>query len=557
MHAARAWGDQGDGTFRNPILPADYSDPDAIRVGRDYYLISSTFHLAPGMVVLHSLDLVNWSTIGYAVPDLRAIGPELNWDRMNRYNYGIYAGSIRHHAGKFWVYFTAYWGEGFFVSTAHDPAGPWEVSQLVDGKGQPLRVMKWDDPCPFWDDDGRAYLAASKVGGAWYPHLFQMSPDGTCLLDADVDAMNREGPQSTGEGTVIYRNDTSEANKIYKIGDYYYLFHNEVVDGTRIGMMKRARHLFGTHSDGSCGEPGNPGAYEVRPILRGRGPDDREPNQGALVQAESGLWYFLTHEGKGGYPDGRPLSVLPVTWIDDWPIPGIGSDRDGIGGLVTGAAMPATGHPRKIPQGSDDFDEPKLSAPWQWNYQPRDGFWSLTERPGHLRLRACRPLDPGDFFKAANTVSQRTFGAEWMVLTTHMDLAGMSRGQCAGLVHFNGGVDHARLSVVCHGDTRALVYQDGQTVVRGVDLEPSQQTIWLRSRVDRDAKTTFEFSLDGDRFTALGPAYLLKWGNYRGDYVGLYTYNDLADRGYVDIDWFRYSVACGCAKDCGRCPSCG
>jgi beta-xylosidase len=541
----RPWGAQGDGRYENPILPADYSDPDAIRVGQDYYLISSTFQLAPGMVVLHSLDLVNWSTIGYAVPDLRIIGPELNWDRMARYNYGIYAGAIRYHAGLFWVYFTSYWGEGFFVSTARDPRGPWEVSQLLDGKGRPLRVMKWDDPCPFWDDDGKAYLAASKVAGAWYPHLFQMSLDGTRLLDADVEAMNREGPQPSGEGTVIYRCDTSEASKIYKINDYYYLFHNEVVDGTRVGMMKRARHLFGTHADGSRGEPGNPGTYEVRQIMRGRAPEDREPNQGALVQAESGLWYFLTHEGKGGYPDGRPVSLLPVTWVDDWPIPGLGADRDGVGGVLAGSAVPVVGHEATTPQGSDDFDGPLLSPQWQWNHQPRDDFWSLTDRPGHLRLRAFRPLVPGDFFKAGNTLSQRTFGAEWVVITTKMDIQGMSQGQCAGLVHFNGGLDHARLSVVCRGETRAIVYQSAVPADRGIDLPNSQRAVWLRSRIDRDAKTTFEFSLDGHAFTPHGAVYELTWGNYRGDQVGLYTYNDREDRGYVDIDWFRYSVASG------------
>jgi beta-xylosidase len=545
----RAWGDQGDGTYANPILPADYSDPDVIRVGPDYYLISSTFQLAPGMVVLHSRDLVNWSTVGYAVPDLRAIGPDLDWDRMDRYNYGIYAGAIRYHAGQFWVYFTSYWGEGFFVSTARNPAGPWTVSQLRDGLGRPLRVMKWDDPCPFWDDDGKAYLVASKVAGAWYPHLFQMSPDGTQLLDADVDAMNRPGPQPVGEGTVIYDKITSEASKIYKVSGYYYLFHNEVVNDTRVGMMKRARHLFGTHADGHGGSPGHPGAYEVRQIMRGRGPDDREPNQGGLVQAESGLWYFVTHEGKCGFPDGRPVSLLPVTWIDGWPVPGLGTDGDAIGGVLAGAPLPVPGHPRQLPQGSDDFDDLVLSARWQWNYQPRDAFWSLAERPGHLRLRAYRPIVPGDFFKAGNTLSQRTFGAEQVVVTTKMDIDGMQDGQCAGLVHFNGGVDHARIGVVRDDGVCAAFAQTGDARVRALELASSQHVIWLRSRVDDRAHARFEFSLDGERFTPLGNAYELKWGNYRGDYVGLYTYNDRDDCGFVDIDWFRYEIA---VNDVGR-----
>jgi beta-xylosidase len=570
----RAWGDQGDGTYRNPILPADYSDPDLIRVGPDYYLISSTFHLAPGMAVLHSKDLVSWSTIGYAVPDLRAIGPELGWERMNRYNHGIYAGAIRFHAGRFWVFFTSYLGEGFFVSTARDPAGPWELRQMRDGKGRPLRVMKWDDPCPFWEDDGTAYLAASKVAGPWCPHLFQMSADGACLLDADVDAMNREGPQPSGEGTIIYDRPTSEASKIYKIDGLYYLFHNEVKDGVRVGMMKRARHLFGTRPDGSPGRPGAPGAYEVRQIMRGAGPDDREPNQGGLVETESGRWYFVTHEGKGGFPDGRPLSLLPVTWMDGWPIPGLrapssakregregrevregaeagaGADAEdaedaaaAIGGDLGGGALPVAGGRMCFPQGSDDFDAPVLSPRWQWNYQPRADFWSLTERRGHLRLRAFRPLSPGDFFAAGNTLAQRTFrcGGESAVVTLKMDVTGMDEGQLAGLVHFNGGVNHARISVRREGGTRRLVYQEDQAIVHGISLSEDTAEIWLRSCVDAAFISRCQYSLDGETFVGFGLPYQLRWGNYRGDYVGIYTYNDIGDTGHVDIDWFRYA----------------
>ncbi len=541
-------------------MPADYSDPDLIRVGPDYYLISSTFHLAPGVAVLHSKDLVNWSTIGYAVPDLRAIGPELGWERMNRYNHGIYAGAIRFHAGRFWVFFTSYLGEGFFVSTARDPTGPWELRQMRDAKGRPLRVMKWDDPCPFWEDDGTAYLAASKVSGPWCPHLFQMSADGAFLLDADVDAMNREGPQPYGEGTIIYDRPTSEASKIYKIDGLYYLFHNEVKDGVRVGMMKRARHLFGTHPDGSPGRPGSPGAYEVRQIMRGHGPSDREPNQGGLVETERGQWYFVTHEGKGGFPDGRPLSLLPVTWLDGWPIPGLrtpsshGPDAgagaagsEAIGGDLGGGALPVAGGQRCFPQGSDDFDAAVLSPQWQWNHQPRADFWSLTERRGHLRLRAFRPLTRGDFFSAGNTLAQRTFGGGGgggetsAVVTLKMDVTGMDEGQVAGLVHFNGGLHHARISVRREGGARRLVYQNDATIVPGPSLSEDTAEIWLRSCVDAAFISRCQYSLDGEIFVDFGLPYELRWGNYRGDLVGIYTYNDLGDTGHVDIDWFRYA----------------
>ena len=122
-----AWGDQGDGTYVNPILPADFSDIDAIRVGTDFYAISSTFQYSPGVVILHSKDLVNWNILGHAVSDITQIGPDLNWDRMDRYGTGVWAGSLRYHAGKFWIYFDTP-DEGFFMTTATNPAGPWDRS---------------------------------------------------------------------------------------------------------------------------------------------------------------------------------------------------------------------------------------------------------------------------------------------------------------------------------------------------------------------------------------------------------------------------------------------
>ena len=145
------WGDQGTGIYHNPVLPADYSDIDCIRVGTDYYAISSTFQFSPGMVILQSKDLVNWRILGHAVTDLTQIGPELNWDRMNRYGKGIWAGSIRYHDNRFWIYFGTP-DEGYFMTTATDPAGPWEPLHRV------MNEPGWDDCCPFWDDDGQGYF---------------------------------------------------------------------------------------------------------------------------------------------------------------------------------------------------------------------------------------------------------------------------------------------------------------------------------------------------------------------------------------------------------------
>ena len=165
------WGDQGDGTYCNPVLPSDYSDIDCIRVGDDYYAISSTFQYSPGMVIIHSKDLVNWTIKGHVVSDLRQISEEMNWTRMNRYGRGIWAGAIRYYQGKFYVYFGTP-DEGYFMSTATDPAGPWEPLHCVKAE------KGWDDCCPFFDDDGQLYFVGTHFADKYKTYLYRMTPDG-------------------------------------------------------------------------------------------------------------------------------------------------------------------------------------------------------------------------------------------------------------------------------------------------------------------------------------------------------------------------------------------
>jgi beta-xylosidase len=199
----QTWGDQHNGTYVNPILPSDYSDIDCIRVGTDYYAISSTFQFSPGMVILHSNDLVNWTILGHVVADLNQISPEMNWDKMNRYGKGIWAGAIRYHDNKFWVYFGTP-DEGYFMSTAKNPAGAWEpLHPVIPSKG-------WDDCCPFWDDDGQGYLVGTNYADGYKIHLFKLTADGRDII--------RETDK------VIHQSRGSEANKLYKINGWYYHF---------------------------------------------------------------------------------------------------------------------------------------------------------------------------------------------------------------------------------------------------------------------------------------------------------------------------------------------
>jgi len=499
----QAWGDQGDGTYRNPVLPSDYSDIDCIRVGADYYAVSSTFQFSPGMVVLHSRDLVNWRILSHVVHDLTGIGPGLNWGQMNRYARGIWAGAIRHHAGKFWVYFGTP-DEGYFMSTATNAAGPWEPLHRMTKDGG------WDDCCPFWDDDGQGYFAGTHFAGGYQTYLYKLSPDGRDIITTTARLIN------SGFGR--------EANKLYKInGWYYHLFSEHKGNRGRYLMMQKSKSIFGPYA-------------EVKQLAY-PGRDANEPNQGGLVQTEKGEWYFFTHHGTGAW-EGRCASLLPVTWIDGWPIIGeIGPD--GLGRMIWSGKKPVTGTPIVTPQTNDEFNHTNLSPQWEWNYQPRADMWSLREMPGWLRLRAFRPLQQDALLKAGNTLTQRTLRTSSNEVVLKLDLSGMADGQKAGLCHFSRS--HSGLGVSQTGRVRALEFRINDRIRPGPAI--TRNTLWLRSTWGWDGRSQYAYSLDGSLFTNFGEPYQLTWGNYRGDRIGIYNFNNKSDAGYLDVDWFRYEYA--------------
>ena len=524
------WGDQGDGTYRNPIIAGDYSDPDPIRVGDDYYMVTSTFQISPGVHVLHSRDLVNWETIGAVFSDVSKLGPNFNWDRMNNYNVGVYAPTIRYHDGKFWVFVNCYSGEGFWMATATNPAGAWSVTQIKDKNGKPMRTSGWSDPCPFWDEDGKAYLGSSKPGGIWYSYLFQMTPDGTQLLDADVDSMNVFGTIKPWpyHGTAVSPVFSSEGNKVFKANGFYYLIHIEFLGEGKGTYVLRSKNIWGTKSDGSPGKPGDAGLYEKKKFAD----DIHIPGQGGFVMTADGRWFWMAQFNRGS-SDGRNTNLFPVVWVDGWPLP----KAD-----IWQTLKPIKSNKITLPQGSDEFNSKKLHPQWQWNYQPRADKWTLTERSGFLRLYAFRPIEKGKFFKAGNTLCQRYLKSDTLVVTTKIEIAAMSNGQEAGMTHFNGGKNYANIGVIQKDGVRFLKYEEDGHEVIGLSLTNSITTIWFRSRVGFNDVNSYEYSLDGKSFLSFGGKYLLKWGNYRGDNIGIYTYNNEADAGYVDVDWFHYVI---------------
>ena len=493
------WGDQKDGTYRNPVLPGDYSDLDCIRVGSDYYAISSTMQYSPGMVVLRSKDLVNWRIIGHVVDDVTRIGPDMNWDRMNRYGRGIWAGAIRYHDGKFWVYFGTP-DEGYFMSSAKDPAGPWESLHQMTKQGG------WDDCCPFWDDDGQGYFVGTHFKGGYKTWLYKLTPDGRDLIH-DSRVLINEGSRR-------------EASKLFKVGGTYYHFYSEFADGGRYVMMQRAKSITGP--------------YTEKRRLSHTQREFHEPNQGGVVQTEKGDWYFFTHHGGGDW-EGRPASLLPVTWVDGWPILGkVG--EDGIGRMVWSGRKPVQGGPVLVPQSDDDFSSPNLNVQWEWNYQPRAEKWSLTERPGYLRLHAWKPLRHDNLKTAGNTLTQRVMRARDNVVTVELDPSGMADGQVAGLTLFHR--DYATIALRRENGRLALESARNQTIQPGPAV--AAKPLWLRSEWGLDGVCRFSYSADGKTFTTFGEPFRFGWQDYRGERIGLFSYNNAGEAGHADFGSFTY-----------------
>jgi beta-xylosidase len=490
LAAPGAWGDQGDGTYKNPILNADYSDPDVCRVGKDYYMVCSEFHFM-GMPVLHSQDLVNWKYVGMIYRRLDMDGA---YDRMERFSSGTWAPSIRYHDGKFWVYVCTP-DEGLYMTTATDAAGPWEPFTEVK------RISGWEDPCPFWDDDGQAYVGHSRLGGG--PIIIhKMSADGKTLLD---------------EGKTVYEGPTAEGTKIFKRNNFYYLVIPE--GGVSGGWQSvcRATNLFGPYTQKTVLHTANG--------ING-------PHQGGLVDTPSGQWWFLHFQEKGAV--GRIVHLQPAAWTEDnWLTMGVDMDGDGIGEPVLSHAKPDLGIQCSIaaPATSDEFDAPDLGLQWGWNHNPDNTKWSLTERPGYLRLKSVGTAD--SVYHARNTLTQKLMGRT-SEATTELDTTGMVDGQKAGLCLLSRTCDWVGVERR-HGTNSIRATISGAGVM-GPNFAGNQ--VWFRATVNLDGQTSLHYSLDGSNFVRIGGDLTLAAGNWKGVKPGLFSYDSA--EGFADFDWFHY-----------------
>ncbi|HET8644718.1 MAG TPA: family 43 glycosylhydrolase, partial [Vicinamibacteria bacterium] len=364
------------GTYRNPVVFADYSDPDVVRAGDEYFLVASSFQAVPGLPILRSRDLVNWTLIAHAAPTL-----PLPLDRP-QHGGGLWAPSIRHHGGWFWIY-VADPDRGVFMTRARDPRGPWEPLVLVkEARG---RI----DPCPFWDEDGAMYLvhawARSRAGFNGVLTVAPLSADGRTMV---------------GEGTAVFdggaRHPTIEGPKLYKRNGWYYVF--APAGGVRNGwqVVLRARSILGP--------------YEDKVVLEQGATQVNGPHQGAWVETPAGESWFVHFQDRGAH--GRVVHLQPMSWAGDWPV--IGEDRDGDGKgepvlVWKRPRLPGAGPPVKT-DGSDGFDVPHLGPHWQWHGTPGPRWSSLRARRGHLRLRALPAAPGGNLWFAPHLLLQKLHG---------------------------------------------------------------------------------------------------------------------------------------------------
>ncbi|MFD1403255.1 glycoside hydrolase family 43 protein [Robinsoniella peoriensis] len=349
--------DNQDGTYTNPVLHTDYSDPDVICVGEDFYMISSSFTYVPGVPLLHSKDLVNWECINYCVREL-----PLERYRQPAHGCGTWAPAIRYYSGVFYA-FIPLPDEGIFVTRAIDPYGEWSTLTCIkEAKG-------WIDPCPFWDENGKAYMihayAHSRCGIKHKLSISEMKPDATELIGEDI--LVYDGTQD---------NPTVEGPKLYSKDGWYYIFAPAGGVATGWQLVLRSRNIFGP--------------YESKKVLHQGDSRINGPHQGAWVTAADGRDWFVHFQDAGIY--GRIVHLQPLRWANGWPVIGIDSNNDGIGEPVLTYEMPVkkyNGCPYYI-SAQDDFHSRELGFQWQWQANPSEKWYSLTERPGYLRLYAMR-----------------------------------------------------------------------------------------------------------------------------------------------------------------------
>lgn len=504
-------------TYVNPIIEADYSDPDPVAApdGRTFYMTASSFQCAPGLPILKSTDLVNWTIVNYALP---AVPPTDFYDAAPRHGKGVWAPCIRYHNGEYYIY----WGDpdfGIYMIKTADPEGEWSEPVLVKGgKGM-------IDPTPLWDTDGKAYLAnawaASRAGFNSVVTISEMSADGTRLISK---------PRIVFDGNDGI-NHTIEGPKLYKRGDYYYILApaGGVVDGWQLAL--RSKNIYGP--------------YEKKIVMATGKSGINGPHQGGWITTAEGEDWFINFQDKGAY--GRVLHLNPVNWTDGWPVMGIDADGDGCGEPVKRHAKPAGLVPSAGTVGTDSL--------FQWHANYTD-FYGFPTTGAMMRLYGHKVSDNFvNMWEVPNLWLQK-FPCESFEATAKVQISAKSasEGVSSGLVIM--GWDYARLGLAKKGDKFVLqsvecadAEQGGaETVTDLATIAPTRVyeagllpnmecDLWLRAVVKPGAECRFYYSLDGKKFIPAGSVFKARAGKWIGAKIGLYSITPagVSDRGWMDI----------------------
>jgi len=526
QYRSEAWcPDNGDGTYTNPVINADYSDPDACAVGDDYYLTASSFNCSPGLPVLHSKDLVNWTIIGHAIERQE---PAAVFDAPSHGN-GVWAPSIRYHNGKFYIY----WGDpdqGVFMVCADNPAGLWEKPVcVIPGKGM-------IDTTPLWDDDGRCYLVY-----AWANSRSRFASI-LCVRELTAD-----GRAAKGNPVIVYdgngtANRTCEGPKFYKRDGWYWIMCPAGGVPTGVQLAMRSKSVYGP--------------YECKTVLAQGKSTTNGPHQGAWIHTKYGEDWFLHFQDKGCY--GRVVHLQPVTWKDNWPVMGVNAGKGYCGEPVATYRKPKTAGSAVIcnPAESDEFNKPETGLQWQWhaNYDQKFGMPTAF---GMYRIYTHKTSESFvNLWEVPNLLLQKT-PADKFTATTKIRFTSKAEGQYGGLIMM--GLDYSALvvrrvgsefqlqQITCRSadkgkpETVSVIATLKPTAADKIDYQPAiHEDIYLRMKVDA-GKCRFSYSADGKKFRDAGTEFTMREGKWIGAKIGYVAAEpgQTTNRGWIDADWFR------------------
>jgi beta-xylosidase len=506
--------DCGEGLYQNPVLYADYSDPDIVCVENDVYMVASSFNHIPGLPVLHSKDLVNWTLVNHVVPRINNV----HYDKVQP-GKGIWAPSIRYHNGLFWVFYSMP-DEGIFMSFAQDPTKAWSEPHCIKA------VKGWIDPCPFWDDDGRAWLvhafAYSRSGIKHQLQLCEMAPDATSLLD--------EG-RILFDGTISH--PTLEGPKVYRRHEWYYIF--APAGGVESGWQTvlRSRHITGP--------------YEARDVLHQGNSKVNGPHQGGWVELKNGECWFM-HFQEAAHA-GRIVHLQPMRWREDgWPEIGENINREGLGQPVMVHQKPAINLPVTpcIPQTSDEFLKGEYGLQWQWQANPQDN-WRVSSPMG-MQLTCCL-LGPRGLYDTPQLLLQK-FSAPAFTAITRLEPHFHHTGEQSGVIVY--GERYGAVSVCQQEEARVLVFDFGWMSDKGVlsqkrillETLKEDKPVFLKAEIFPRGVCHFAFRQDDrDVWKGISPPFSACAGKWVGAKIGIFaaSVTENSAPGYGAFSYFHIS----------------